>query len=85
MNIIQPNQSFVPEVKGNLLHVVAEFKVGDAHRFGLNINGHKMTYNHLRGNFNGTHYKVPYDDKLKIEVVVDRSSMEIFVNDGELY
>ena len=44
-----------------------------------------MTYNHLRGNFNGKHYKVPYDETIKIEVVTDRSSMEIFVNDGELY
>lgn len=68
-----------------MLHVIAEFKLGDSHSVGLNINGYEMVYNHLRGNFNGTHYKIPYDQELKVEVIVDKSSMEIFVNDGELY
>ncbi len=76
---------FKAPVAGELLHLTAEFELGDAHRLGLNINGYKLTYNHLRGDFNGVHYKIPHDQPLKIEVVVDRSSMEVFVNDGELY
>ncbi len=83
--IITPDNDFVAHEKGDMLHVIAEFKLGDSHSVGLNINGYEMVYNHLRGNFNGTHYKIPYDQELKVEVIVDKSSMEIFVNDGELY
>ena len=83
--MLRGEQSFQAPVEGNKLHVVAVFKPGDAHEVGLNINGYEWVYSHLRGNFNNTHYKIPYDGRLKIEVVVDRSSMEVFVNDGELY
>lgn len=83
--VIKADKGFEAQVKNDRLYVVAEFEQGDAYQFGLNINGHTLTYDHLNGKFNGTHYVVPNDKPVKIEAIVDKMSMEVFVNDGELY
>lgn len=83
--LIRGGESFEAPIKAEKLHVIASFIPGDAHDFGLNINGFEMSYDNLRGDLNETHYKVPPDEEFKIEVIVDKLSIEIFVNDGQLY
>lgn len=78
-------KSFVAPVKGDVLHITAEFEQGGASEFGLNVNGYELTYNHFFSDFNKINYPVSADSVFKIEVVIDKQIAEVFVNDGELY
>jgi len=70
-------------LRGDQLHIIAEFDKGGAIRFGININGFELAYNQFRSTLNDTFF--PIENVFKLEVIVDRVGMEIFVNDGELY
>lgn len=88
-------------MKGEQLHIIAEFDKGAAVQFGLNINGYELSYDLLKHSFytgkavdhttrgqnliGPNEEFFPTDANLKIEVIVDRMSLEVFVNDGELY
>jgi fructan beta-fructosidase len=75
---------FVPPVKGDVLDVIATFERGDSWQFGLSINGQEITYDNVHQQLNGITY--PQEGKiLKIEAVADKTILEIFINDGELY
>ena len=77
----------------NPLHVIAEFEKGDGTQFGLNIQGFELSYNDLLGEFSipsdtirtTTVYSKPNSEFFKIEAIVDKNIIEVFVNDGELY
>jgi len=94
------DSNFTAPVNGDVVDVIAEFERGDAYLFGLNVNGYNVAYNNLSGGFinfpgeikrenyskaNKTNYVVTDTSLFKIEVIADKSIMEIFVNDGELY
>ncbi len=66
------------------LHIKAEFEpLGDL-EFGLSVNGYRITYNTLDYLLNGSYLR-PLDNKVAIEIIVDRTSIEIFGNDGRAY
>lgn len=98
--VITADNNFKVPVQSYVLHLVAEFEKGDAISFGMDVNGYKLVYSNLRGqfiNFSGeasaesfanaqiTNYIDPNNDLLKIEVIADKTILEVFVNDGELY
>ncbi|MDR8393410.1 glycoside hydrolase family 32 protein [Aliifodinibius sp. S!AR15-10] len=70
-------------IRGDQQHIIAEFDKGDATQFGINVNGYELTYDILRSKLNDTFY--PIEENLKLELIVDRMGIEVFVNDGELY
>ncbi len=78
-------QTYTAPVKGDVLHIVAEFERGDASEFGLNINGYELTYSNLFQDFNKINYPVAEDSVFKIEAIVDKTIAEIFINNGDLY
>lgn len=67
------------------VHLIAEFEKGDAYDFGLVINGYRLNYSSIMGKLNNVNYPTTTSKNLKIEVIVDKSVIEVFVNDGELY
>ncbi|MBM3335688.1 glycoside hydrolase family 32 protein [Candidatus Sumerlaeota bacterium] len=75
-------------IAGDLFHIVAEFKVGDARQFGFTIRGASVTY-HVQNQALSCREKTaplkPTDGKIQLEILVDRTSVEIFANDGRLY
>jgi fructan beta-fructosidase len=79
------NGSFSSPVNMDVFHVVAEFKQGDSRDFGLNINGFELTYNNLFNEVNKINYPLFPNGDIKIEAIVDKAIIEIFINDGELY
>ncbi len=80
----QNNGTFIPPVKGDVLHIVGVFERGDSWQFGLSINGYEITYDNVNQHLNNITY--PQEgDVLKIEVIVDKTIVEVFINDGELY
>src|SRR5690606_24979978 len=99
--IVISDSSLTSSIRGDKLHIIAEFDKGSAVQFGLSINGYELSYDILKSAFfsapsNENIYKnlnvlSPYDtffpinETLKLEVIVDRMGMEVFVNDGDLY
>jgi sucrose-6-phosphate hydrolase SacC (GH32 family) len=72
-------------VAGDLLDLHAEIALGNAAEVGLKVHGKAITYNVAKKQltFLGkTAPLEPIDGKIKLQIVVDRSSIEIFGNDG---
>lgn len=91
--ILKKMDSLLIPVQGDVLHLIAEFEKGDTIPFGLNILGYDITYNNLVGeiitryksNRTNTKYVKRNSDIFKVEAIVDKNIIEIFINDGELY
>lgn len=82
---VGPGNPFNSPVTGDVLHIIAEIDPGDVPNVGLDINGHRLTYDRFVNSFNGQNFPLQDGERLKIEVIVDRTGIEVFVNDGELY
>lgn len=77
----------VKVVKGNQLHIKCEIETIDSPKFGLLIDGNKQVCDILNGDFfNGAPYILePGSKTIELEMIVDKTSIETFVNGGELY
>ncbi|MBD0293875.1 MAG: hypothetical protein ICV84_01545, partial [Flavisolibacter sp.] len=90
--VLKANAGLSVPVNGEAVHVIAEFEKGDA-QFGINVLGYELAYNDLIGEFttllkapvNVADYVKPNSENFKIEAIVDKNILGVFVNDGELY
>lgn len=86
------NKNILSGIKGDCFHIIGTFKIKTADSFGLYLrldkdkNGAEILFD-ARDNtltFIGSTVKIePVDGSIKLEVLVDRSSVEIFANDGK--
>ena len=88
------NEKLVPEnnpishIKGDLFDISAEFAIGDAEKLGFEIRGVPVVYdvkNKVLSVKNETARFDPENGKIKLRLLVDRTSIEIFINNGEYY
>ena len=83
---LAPGANPLADVKGDLLDIDAEFAVGDAKEIVFTIRGQTVKYevpNHiLRVNDGVAPLPLP-DDRLKVRILVDRTTLEVFGNDGQ--
>jgi sucrose-6-phosphate hydrolase SacC (GH32 family) len=86
------NKNLLSSVKGKAFHIIASFDIKTADSFGFKIrHSRKSTGTEIRYDvkknllhcLGGKSYVEPKDGKLKLEILIDWSSVEIFVNDGE--
>ncbi len=86
------NKNLVKKVKGDCLHIVGEFDLKTVENFGFMIRhskksaGTEILYNVKRGTLSVLNNAIPIvsvDNKLKLEILIDRASVEIFANDGQ--
>jgi len=91
----------LPGIDGELFHIKAEFEVGNADSFGLIIREFNITYdakkNRIRckspkSNINPGSFSrpqsaplKPVDGKITLEILVDRTMVEVFPNNGRYY
>ncbi len=70
--------------EGELLHIKCELKTVDSQKFGMIVHGNRLIYDIGNGNlFNGFPYSgVPNSKSLYLEVLVDRTSIETFLDYG---
>ncbi|QMU29466.1 glycoside hydrolase family 32 protein [Adhaeribacter radiodurans] len=85
MVLNKENPDFTAPIKADVVHLVAEFERGDCNDFGLNINGYELNYSNLFTDLNKINYSVTEESIFKIEAIVDKAVIEIYVNDGEMY
>ena len=72
---------------GNLLHIKAEFKLGPRHSygvFGLRVNGFEVEYDARHNRLNHAFLDIK-DRKIHVEILMDRTSVEVYGNHGRLY
>jgi fructan beta-fructosidase len=71
-------------VAGDLFDIRAEFQVGSAKALGLTIGGRKIVYDVAQKTLEGMPLS-PVDGKIQIQLLVDRSSLEVCGNQGRVY
>ncbi|MBI2926398.1 MAG: GH32 C-terminal domain-containing protein [Verrucomicrobia bacterium] len=75
-------------VQGELFDLTTEIAVGDAAEIGLNLRGVPVTYDVKRQELSCKDKKAtltPVGGKIRLRLLVDRTSIDIFGNDGRLY
>ncbi|SHF78691.1 levanase [Mariniphaga anaerophila] len=86
------NQNIIKKAKGDCLHIIGEFDLKTCNNFGFFIRNGKKTagtellYDVKRGVLSvlGTSAPVmPVDNKITLEILVDRASIEVFANGGQ--
>ena len=85
---IKPGENPLAKLKGELFDVTAEISVGDAKEIGFNLRGVAVSYNVEKQELSCLDRKASLklvNGKIKLRLLVDRTSIDIFGNDGALY
>lgn len=86
------NENILSKVSGDCLHIVGEFDLKTSDAFGFRIRRNRKTegteimYNVNREILSVLNSSVPFkavNKSLKMEILIDRASIEIFMNDGQ--
>jgi sucrose-6-phosphate hydrolase SacC (GH32 family) len=85
---LKRGQNILASVEGELFDIDAQFAIGEADEFGFVINGLMIAYNRDNNQLSCGEVKAklkPVDDKVRLRILADRTSLEIFANDGRVY
>ena len=81
-------ENLLAGVTGELFHLRGEFEPAGAKTFDLKIHGTALSYDVAAQELSCAGKKAPaklVDGKIRLELLVDRTSIEIFVDDGRIY
>ena len=85
---LKPGENLLSGITGELFHICAQFTLGDAPEFGFVIRGEPVVYNvenkEISCKGKSAELKTA-NGKIRLEILVDRTSIEIFGNDGRVY
>jgi len=85
---LQPGENPLAEVEGELFHIRAELRPAGAERMGLKIRGTAVTYDAKAAQLTCGDKTAPLamrNGALRMEILADRASIEIFAGDGCVY
>jgi fructan beta-fructosidase len=71
-------------IKSPLLHIKATFEIVNAIDFGININGYRINYNVATNELKG-HFLPLQNKQVQVEVIVDKTLIEVYANGGLIY
>ena len=86
------NQNIVKKVKGDVLHITGEFDLKSCSNFGFYFRrnkkqpGTELIYDVRRGTLSILGVSapvVPVNNKIELDILIDRSSIEVFANGGQ--
>jgi fructan beta-fructosidase len=86
--ILKPADNLLSGISGELFHVRAELKVGNVRQTGFVIRDIPVVYDVQKQQIscqNKTATLKPMNGNIRLEILVDRTSIEIFGNDGRIY
>jgi len=84
---LKPGDNPLSAITGELFDIRAELELGDASEFGLLIRNIPVSYNVEKKELSCREQTAPLepvDGKIRLHILVDRASIEIFGNDGLL-
>jgi fructan beta-fructosidase len=85
--MVKPGAGLVAEAPGELLDIRAELELGDAEAAGLTVRGIPVVYDRKREEVRCQNHAAPLrlrDGRLRLRLLVDRGSVEVFGNDGRV-
>ena len=85
---LKPGENPLAAVQAELLDLAAEIACGDAVEVGFNLRGITVSYDVKKQELSCQDKKAPLqlvDGKIRLRLLVDRTSIDIFGNDGRLY
>jgi fructan beta-fructosidase len=92
--MVKPGNSMLAPFQGDLYHIIAEFDTkSSAQQFGFDIHGFQIMYNNKTGMIRAvrpsdneiSEVKVSHNSgKIRMEILLDKTSVEIFINNGEV-
>lgn len=86
------NKNLVKKIKGDCLHIVGEFDLKSCSNFGFFVRnskkatGTEILYDVKRGTLSVMGVSAPLapiGNKIKLDILIDRASIEVFANDGQ--
>jgi len=85
---LKPGDNLLSDVSGELFHIRAELQIGDIREIGFIIRDIPVVYNVRKQELTcqgKTASLKPVDGGIRLELLVDHTSIEIFGNDGRVY
>ncbi len=85
---VAPGENPLSSVSGDLFDIRADITVGKATECGLNIRGIPVIYNTVEQTLSCQNHRAslkPKNGCISLRIIVDRTSIEIFGNDGLVY
>ena len=84
---LKPNDNLLSSISGDLFDIRAEIELGDATEFGFTVRGEKIQYNVSDKQLCCLGKSAPLEplqNRIKLQILVDRTSLEVFGNDGRV-
>jgi len=84
---VKPGENPLAPVKAELLDIEAEIEPGNAAAFGFELRGQRLVYSvkDRTLSFLGKSAPLaPIDARLRLRILVDRTSVEVYANDGQV-
>ena len=84
---VTPNDNPLASLSGDLWEIEATIELGDATEVGFTIRGEPLRYDVKAKQLSCLGQSAPLeavDGQIKLHVLVDRASIEIFANDGRI-
>ncbi|MDF2441654.1 MAG: fructan beta-fructosidase, partial [Abditibacteriota bacterium] len=85
---LKPGDNLLSQIKGDGFDIRAQFLVGQATQIGFNVRGTEVLYDVAKQELSCGDRKAPLklvDGNLQIQILVDRTSLEIFADNGLVY
>jgi fructan beta-fructosidase len=87
-SVLRPGEKALGGFESELLEVAVDVRVGAATEIALEVRGVPVTYDVARQELRCLDRKAPMkpvDGRIRIRVLADRASLDIFANDGRVY
>ena len=82
--LLRPGENPLSELSGELFDIAMDVEIGDAGEFGLRLHETSVAYAAGKVASLGAVAETPArDGRIRLRILVDRTSVETFVNDGE--
>jgi len=85
---LKEGENLLDGISGDLFDILAEFEIGDAAECGFVIRGIPVVYDVSEQQLTCHNCQAPLksqNGKIRLQLLVDRTSIEIFGNNGEIY
>ncbi len=85
--ILEPDENLLSDIQGELFHIQTEVEVDSAAEFGFILGGESIRYTASNSELfclGKSASLRPVQGKIKLEILLDRTSLEIFGNDGRI-
>ncbi len=85
--IVEEDENLLSDIQGELFHIQAEIEVGNVDEFGFILRGESIRYTVSNSELfclGKSASLRPLEGKIKLEILLDRTSLEIFANDGRI-